>query len=112
MQTPRTEGDDDPFSACESAAELLYLTDVMVGRDLALTLAKINADRTYLTQVAKNLKAGGALDLAKAVQEIARTAPPDRRPRWQQSRKPGVWHTPSAQVWIERRRAERRAKVD
>jgi hypothetical protein len=108
--TPRIEG-DDLFSACESAAELLYIADATVGRDFALVLARIDANRTHLTQTAREIRRAGALDLAKAVQAIAKASPPDPRPLWQRSRKPGVWHTASAQVVIERRRAERWASV-
>jgi hypothetical protein len=100
--------DESPFRWCQSLAELIAVGDLVCGRDLALyCLRVIRAERQPLQNAVRELRRVGRKELAAAVAEVAAQAP--KAPWWHAKRQPGRWRTPSAEICIARRKAERRA---
>jgi hypothetical protein len=67
--------EDEVFAACSSCAEVLFLADKLCDRGTALMIASHDPERTNLERAAKELRRGGARELADAVMAIAKTAP-------------------------------------
>lgn len=101
--------DDDPVRLCQSIGELIAVTELMHGRELALQVLHLaQIERQPLEHAARELRRVGKVELAKAVAELAATAP--KASWWRGPRRPGRrWRTRSAQIVLDRKRAERRA---
>jgi hypothetical protein len=74
--TPSDDEFEGVFGGNATPAEILLLMDKLCGRELARFAAtEIDPERGSLRRIAKELKRGGATDLAAMVGEIAKTAP-------------------------------------
>jgi hypothetical protein len=76
----QTTPEPDEFAGIATSAECVLVADKLFGRDLARFMVEnVSPDRRSLQKMARELKAGGATDLAKMVAEVARTVPLDPR---------------------------------
>ncbi|WP_315792673.1 hypothetical protein [Bradyrhizobium sp. SZCCHNRI1002] len=104
MSTPSESTGANPFALCLSVAEVMVVSEALFGRELALLMLRAaHIERQPLQNAARELKRGGKAELAALVIELARQAP--KATWWRAKRRPGKWRTPSAKLWIERRRA-------
>jgi hypothetical protein len=95
---------------CTSLAELTAVGALLYGQELALECLRIiQAERQPLQRVVQELRRVGRKQLAEKVLELAKDAP---RAPWWHSKRPGKWRTKSAQIYIDRKKAEHRAAAN
>jgi hypothetical protein len=93
---------------CGSLAELTAVGALLYGEELALEcLRLVRVEKQPLERLVRELQRVGRKQLAARVLELAKDAP---RASWWHSRR-RRWRTRSARTWLDRRKAERRAKA-